>query len=175
MKCSLGISYLLEEISIFPLLLFSSISLHWSLRKAFLSLLGILWNSAFRWVYPSFSPFLSFASLLFSAICKPSWDSHLAVLHFFFLGMGLITAPCTVSQTSIHSSSGTLSDQLASNEQTRRVWLEEGEEVRDGWTEGSSAIGDRGQAAILLTSDVDGTRSYLWKFTIEGSHIEDLV
>jgi len=36
------------------LLLFSSISLHWSLRKSFLSLLAILWNSAFKWVYLSF-------------------------------------------------------------------------------------------------------------------------
>ena len=36
---------------VFPSLLFSSISLHWSLRKAFLSLLAILWNSAFRWIY----------------------------------------------------------------------------------------------------------------------------
>ena len=40
---------------VFPILLFSSISLHWSLRKAFLSLLAILWNSAFHWVYRSFS------------------------------------------------------------------------------------------------------------------------
>ena len=32
---------------VFPILLFFSISLHWSLRKAFLSLLAILWNSAF--------------------------------------------------------------------------------------------------------------------------------
>ena len=40
----------------FPILLFSSISLHWSLRKAFLSLLAIFWNCAFRWVYLSFSP-----------------------------------------------------------------------------------------------------------------------
>ena len=39
---------------VFPILLFSSISLHWSLRKAFLSLLAILWNSAFQWVYLSF-------------------------------------------------------------------------------------------------------------------------
>ena len=30
---------------VFPILLFSSISLHWSLRKALLSLLAILWNS----------------------------------------------------------------------------------------------------------------------------------
>ena len=29
---------------------------HWSLRKAFLSLLAILWNSAFRCLYLSFSP-----------------------------------------------------------------------------------------------------------------------
>ena len=35
---------------VFPILLFSSISLHWSLRKAFLSHLAILWNSAFKWL-----------------------------------------------------------------------------------------------------------------------------
>ena len=34
-----------------PFLLFSSISLHCSLKKAFLSFLAILWNSAFSWVY----------------------------------------------------------------------------------------------------------------------------
>ena len=33
---------------VFPILLFSFISFNWSLRKAFLSLLAILWNSAFR-------------------------------------------------------------------------------------------------------------------------------
>ena len=38
-----------------PILLFSSVSLHWSLRKALLSLLPILWNSAFKWVYCSCS------------------------------------------------------------------------------------------------------------------------
>ena len=32
---------------------------------------------------------------------------HFVFLHFFFLGMVLITASCTMSQTSIHSSSGT--------------------------------------------------------------------
>ena len=46
-------------------MLFSSISLHWSLRKAFLFLLAILWNSAFRCLYLSFSPLL-FTSLLFT-------------------------------------------------------------------------------------------------------------
>ena len=49
--------------------MFSSISLHCSLRKAFLTLLAVLRNSAFRWIYLSFS-LLPFASLLFSAICK---------------------------------------------------------------------------------------------------------
>ena len=53
----------------FLILLFSSISLHWSLRKAFLSLLAILWNSAFKRLYLYFSP-LPLASLLFSTICK---------------------------------------------------------------------------------------------------------
>ena len=38
----------LKRSLVFPILLFSSISLHWSLRKAFLSLLAILWNSVFR-------------------------------------------------------------------------------------------------------------------------------
>ena len=53
----------LQRSLVFPILLFSSVSLHWSLRKTFLSLLVILWNSAFKQVYLSFSP-LPFASLL---------------------------------------------------------------------------------------------------------------
>ena len=92
---------------VFPILLFSSSSLHWSLRKAFLSLLAVLWNPTFKWVYLSFSP-LPFVSFLFSAICKTFLDNHFALLHFFFLGMLLITTSCTVSQTLVHSSSGTL-------------------------------------------------------------------
>ena len=99
----------LKRSLVFPILLFSSISLHWSLRKTFLSLLAILWNSAFRCLCISFSPLL-FASLLFTAICKASPDSHFAFLHFFSMGMVLIPVSCTVSQTSFHSSSGTLSD-----------------------------------------------------------------
>ena len=98
----------LKRSLVFPILLFASISLHWSLRKAFSSLLAILWNSAFKWVYLSFSP-LSLAFLLFSAIFKVSSDNHFAFLHFFFLGMVLITTSCTVLQTSVHSSSGSLS------------------------------------------------------------------
>ena len=97
----------LKRSLVFPILLFSSMSLHCSLRKAFLSLLAILRNSAFRYVCLYFSP-LPFASL-FSGICKASSDSHFAFLHFFFLGMVLITTSCTMSRTSFHSSSGTLS------------------------------------------------------------------
>ena len=66
------------------------------LRKAFLSLLAILWNSSFKWVYLSFSPLL-FTSLLFITICKAFSDSHFAFLHFFFLGMILIPVSCTMS------------------------------------------------------------------------------
>ena len=49
----------LKRSLVFFILMFSSISLHWSLRKAFLVLLTILWNSAFRWIYLSFFPCLS--------------------------------------------------------------------------------------------------------------------
>ena len=48
----------LKSSLLFPIVLFSSISLHWSLRKTFLSLLDTLWNFAFRWVNFSFSPLL---------------------------------------------------------------------------------------------------------------------
>ena len=89
---------------VFPTLLFSSISLHWSLNKAFLSLLAILWNSAFKRMYLSFSLSL-FASLLFTAIFKASSNSHFAFFHFFFLGTVLLPISCIMLQTSIHSSS----------------------------------------------------------------------
>ena len=56
--------------------------------KVFLYLLAILWNSAFRWIYLSFSP-LPLASLIFSATYKVSSDNHFAFLHFFFLRGGL--------------------------------------------------------------------------------------
>ena len=71
----------LKRSLVFPILLLSSISLHWSLRKVFLSLLAILWSSQFRWVYLSFSP-LPFVSLLFPAICKIFSDNYFALLPF---------------------------------------------------------------------------------------------
>ena len=41
----------------------------------------------------------------------------------------------------------------------KSYWLEEGEEEGDGRSEGSSATGDRGQAATSFTPDTDGTGS----------------
>ena len=96
MKFSLGISNFLKEISNLPILLFSSISLHLSLRKAFLSLLAILWNSTFKWLYLSF---LLCLSLLFTAICKALSDNHFAFLPFFFFGDGL--ADCLLHNVSV--------------------------------------------------------------------------
>ena len=93
---------------VFPILLFSSISLHWSLRKPFLPLLALFGTLHSYWVYVSLSP-LSFTSLLFSAICKDSSDKYFAFLHFFFLGMVFITASCTMLWTTVHRISGTLS------------------------------------------------------------------
>ena len=88
MKCSLGISNLLEEISrpshsIAFLYFFALIT-----EEGFLaiSLLAILWHSAFKWVYLSFSPLL-LASLLFTAVCKASSDSHFVFLRFLFFRM----------------------------------------------------------------------------------------
>ena len=97
----------LKRSPVLPFLLFSSISLHCSLKKACSSFLAILWNFAFSWVYLSLSPLL-FTSLLSSAIYNASSDNHFAFLHFFFIGMVLLAAFCTILQTSVHSSSGTL-------------------------------------------------------------------
>ena len=46
----------LKSFLVFPILLFSSLSLHWSLRKAFFYLFAALWNSVSKWVYLCFSP-----------------------------------------------------------------------------------------------------------------------
>ena len=96
MKCFLGISNFLEEISslshsVVFLYFFALVA-----KKAFLSLLAILWNSAFRCLNLSFSPLL-FTCLLFTVICKASPDSHFAFLHFFSTGMVLIPVSYTMS------------------------------------------------------------------------------
>ena len=92
MKCSLGISHILEEIAslshpvvfLYLLALFTEegflISLRYSLELCIQ--MGI--------------PLLPLASLLFSVLCKASSGNHFAFLHFFFLGMVLVTASCTM-------------------------------------------------------------------------------
>ena len=97
----------LKRSLVFPHLLFSSVIKHCSLRKAFLPLLDVLWNSVFNWMHVSLFPLL-FASLRSSAICKASLDNHFAFLLFFFFGMVLFAISCTVLWISIHSFSGTL-------------------------------------------------------------------
>ena len=86
---------------VFPILLFSSISLHWSLRKDLLSLLAIFLELCIQ-ISISFLFSFTFLSSSFLSYLKASSDIHFAFLHFFFLGMVLITA-------SIHRFSGTLS------------------------------------------------------------------
>ena len=94
MKCSLGISNFLEEISS----LSHSVVLYFFAlvdEEGFLISPYYFWKSAFKWVYLSFSP-LVFTSLLFTAICKASPDSHFAFLHFFSVGM-MVGGVCYIS------------------------------------------------------------------------------
>ena len=52
----------------------------------------------------------------------------------------------------------------------KSYWLEEGEEVGDGGAEGASATGDGGQAAVSLTSDIDGMHIRIFQSSqLEGS------
>ena len=67
----------LKKSLVFPILLFSSISLHCSFKN-FLSLLAILYNSAFSWAYLFLSPLL-FTFLLSSAVYKGFSDQVLLV------------------------------------------------------------------------------------------------
>ena len=85
----------LKRSLVFPLLLYSSRFTHYSLKKAFLSLHALLWNSAFSWIHLSLYPLL-FASLLSLAICKASSDDHFAFLLFFLFGVILFAASCTI-------------------------------------------------------------------------------
>ena len=60
-----------------------------------------------QFAYLSLPP-LPFTSLLSSATCEASSKNHFAFLDFFFFGMVLVTASCTMLRTSIHSSLGIL-------------------------------------------------------------------
>ena len=103
MKNSLGISNFLDEISSFQFCfpLFLCID-HWG-RLSYLSLLFFGTLNSDEYIFPFFL-------CLFTVICKASSDNHFAFLLFFFLGVVLITASCTMLYISIHISSCTLSD-----------------------------------------------------------------
>ena len=90
MKSSLCISNFLEEISS---LSHSIVFLYFF--ALILSLLAVLWNSVFKWLYLSFSllPFTSFF-FFFPTIFEASSDHLFDFLHLFFLGMVLITVQC---------------------------------------------------------------------------------
>ena len=109
MKCSLGISNFLEEISSLSRSVVFLYLFAWIAEEGFvISSCPSLELCIQCCLYLFFFPLL-FASLLFTAVCKASSDSHFAFLHFFSLWMVLIPVSCTMSQTSVHSSSGTLS------------------------------------------------------------------
>ena len=80
---------------------------HWG-RLSYLSLLFFGTLHSNKYIFP----FLLCLLLLFFSqlLVKSSSDNQFAFLHFFFLGMVLIPASCTMSRTSVHSFSGTLSD-----------------------------------------------------------------
>ena len=106
--CSLGISNFLEEISnlshsIVFLYFFADC---WG-RLSYFSLLffGTLHSNGY--IFPFL---LCFLLLLFSELFIRSPQTTILLFLLFFLGMVLIPLFYTMSQTSVHSSSGTLSD-----------------------------------------------------------------
>ena len=96
-----------ERSLVFPILLFSSYFFALITEEGFLFSPCYSLELCIQWIYLPFSPLL-YTSLLFTAIYKASSDNHFASLHFFLMGMVFITAFCTMSWTSVHSSSGTL-------------------------------------------------------------------
>ena len=101
MKCSLGISNFLEEIS--------SLS-HSIIFRYFFALIteeGFLISPCYSLdlcIQMGISFLLSFAftSLLFTAIYKATSDNHFAFLHFFSVEIILIPVSCTMSWSSVH-------------------------------------------------------------------------
>ena len=97
----------LKSSLVFPILLFSSISLHWSLGKAFLSLLAILGTlHSDAYIIPFL---LCFLLIFFSQLfVRPPQIAILPFCISFSLG-GFDHSSCTMPWTSVHSFSGMLS------------------------------------------------------------------
>ena len=104
MKYSFDIWSFLKRSLVFPFLLFSSISLQSSLKKAFLSLLANLWNSALGWVYFFLSPLL-YTPLLSSAICKASSHNHFAFVEGVCNFLGSVPPQQKIEEMDQHYSS----------------------------------------------------------------------
>jgi len=85
---SISLNFLKGSLA-FPILLFSSISLQHSHKKAFLFLLAILWNSAFSLGVSFLSLLLLFISQLF---VRPS-QTVTCLFVIFFFGMVLALPP----------------------------------------------------------------------------------
>ena len=100
---------LLKSSTVFPILLFPSVSFQCSFKKASLSLLAVLCNSAFSWVYLSLHPCLWLFFFSQEFIKTSQTTSLPSCITFFLGGLVLLTASCTMLWTSIHSFSGTLS------------------------------------------------------------------
>ena len=107
MKCFLGVSNFLEISSLSHSVVFLYffaliaeegflISPCSSLELCIQMLISFLFSFAFH--FPSFDSYF-----------KASSHSHFAFLHCFSMGMVLIPVSCTMSRTSVHSSTGTLS------------------------------------------------------------------
>ena len=106
LKCSLGISNFLEEIAS---LSHSVVFLYFSALIAeegflFLQFFGTLHSDAYIF------PFLLCFSLLFSSQLLGLLRQPFCLCAFLFLGDGLGPCLCTNSWTTVHGSSGTLSD-----------------------------------------------------------------
>ena len=82
----------LKRSLVFPILLFSSVFALIT-EEGFLISLCYSLELCIQMGISSFSP------LPFTTICKASSDNHFAFLRFFFLGIVLITASCTMSRT----------------------------------------------------------------------------
>ena len=104
MQCSLGISNFWKRSLVFLILLFSFISLHWSLRKPFFLFLlffGTLHSNGKSCL--SFSPLL-FTSLLLTSICKAPSDNHFGFCISFSWGWSSFLYPvqCHVPPSIVH-------------------------------------------------------------------------
>ena len=113
MKCILNISNFLERSLPFPFYCFLLFLRIVHLRRS--SYCSLLFSGTLHvvgYIVPlgiSFPFSLAFHFSYSSAICKALSDNHFAFLHFFIFGMILVSTSCTMLQTFVHSSSGTLS------------------------------------------------------------------